>query len=93
MFIMRAVPDQSSWPPTRRPPPLIGKLLAPFCPNVLRVLAWALPRFGGDEGYLASLHRNEPGWKEACAPIAPDACLIIAVIPPLRQANMRPSTT
>ena len=32
---------------------------------MLRVLAWALPRFGGDEGYLQSLHRNEPGWKEA----------------------------
>ena len=47
------------------PPPLVGKLLAPFCPVVLKALAWALPRFGGDAGALASLHRNEPGWQEA----------------------------
>ena len=47
------------------PPPLIGRLLAPVCPVVLRLLAWALPRFGGEAGYLASLHRNEPGWQDA----------------------------
>ena len=47
------------------PPPLVGKLLAPFCPTVLRALAWSLPHFGGDAGYLASLHRREAGWQEA----------------------------
>lgn len=47
------------------PPPLVGKFLAPFCPNILRLLAWVLPRVGGEAGLLASLHRNEPGWKEA----------------------------
>ena len=43
----------------------MSRLLAPVCPTVLRVLAWALPRFGGDAGVLASLHRREAGWEDA----------------------------
>ena len=46
------------------PPPVVGSLLAPICPVVLRALAWLTPRLGG-RAALGSLHRAAPGWMEA----------------------------
>ena len=46
------------------PPPVVGSLLAPICPVVLRALAWLTPRLGG-RAALGSLHRAAPGWIEA----------------------------
>ena len=46
------------------PPPVVGSLLAPFCPVVLRAVAWLTPRLG-ERAALASLHRTASGWIEA----------------------------
>ena len=46
------------------PPPAASAFLAPFCPSVLRALAWLAPRLGPTAA-LSSLHRTEPGWIDA----------------------------
>ena len=46
------------------PPPVVGSLLAPVCPVVLRAVAWLTPRLG-ERAALGSLHRTASGWIEA----------------------------
>ena len=47
------------------PPPKIGSFLAPFCPVILRGLAFALELSTDERLRVASLHRREAGWIDA----------------------------
>ena len=44
------------------PPPAIGSFLAPFCPTILKALAFALELSSDERLRIASLHRRERGW-------------------------------
>ena len=49
------------------PPPMVTRALVRTgaCAKLMEAIAWLTPRLKSQEALLGSLHRSEPGWKEA----------------------------